>query len=258
MFPIDAGTDPETLRRHTLRVGEALANRAAIRSETSAVAITVTLDSTFFRSCEDGERHLEVRVGNVETKSGARQVFGTVAKTYTDIKVPIRRSLDAVARTEGTELTAAFTDGCPGLRRILADAGVAETPILDWFHIGMRLEHLKQIADLLTTDDPLRVTAKAVIVTEVERLHWRIWNGKAKNAGKSTDRIRAVMHLFRGEPGSRRRVAPSRKLWTALHALDGYLTGQSAWLVNYAERHRAGLRVGTAITEGTANFLVNR
>jgi hypothetical protein len=29
-------------------------------------------------------------------------------------------------------------------------------------------------------------------------------------------------------------------------------------LVNYAERHRAGLRVGTAITEGTANFLVNR
>jgi Domain of unknown function (DUF4372) len=43
-----------------------------------------------------------------------------------------------------------------------------------------------------------------------------------------------------------------------LHALDGYLTGQSDWLVNYAERHRAGLRVGTAITEGTANFLVNR
>jgi len=43
-----------------------------------------------------------------------------------------------------------------------------------------------------------------------------------------------------------------------LHALDGYLTGQSAWLVNYAERHRAGLRGGTAITEGTTNFLVNR
>jgi hypothetical protein len=36
------------------------------------------------------------------------------------------------------------------------------------------------------------------------------------------------------------------------------LTGQSDWLVNYAEWHRAGLRVGIAITEGTANFLVNR
>jgi hypothetical protein len=97
MFPIDAGTDPEALRRHTLRVGEAFADRAAIRPETSAPVITVTLDSTFILGCEDGERHLEVRVGNVETKSGARQVFGAVAKTDTDIKVLIRRSLDALA-----------------------------------------------------------------------------------------------------------------------------------------------------------------
>jgi len=37
-------------------------------------------------------------------------------------------------------------------------------------------------------------------------------------------------------------------------ALDQYLTGQSAWLVDYAERHRAGLRVGTAITEGRPTF----
>ena len=103
MFPVDAGTDPETLRRHTLRVGEALAERAVILPETAAPAITVTLDSTFIRSCEDGERHLEVRVGNVETKSGGRQVFGAVAKADTDIKVLIRQNLDAVGRADGTE-----------------------------------------------------------------------------------------------------------------------------------------------------------
>ena len=66
------------------------------------------------------------------------------------------------------------------------------------------------------------------------------------------------MHHFQAECGQRRPMSPSRKLWTALHALDDYLSNQSDWLVNYAERHRAGLRVGTAITEGTANFLVNR
>ena len=122
----------------------------------------------------------------------------------------------------------------------------------------MRLQHLKQTASGLSDDDPARLAAKAVIVEEVERLHWRLWNGKAKDAQISIDRIRAVMHHFQGEPGERKTIAPSRKLWTALQALDGYLTGQSDWLVNYAERHRAGLRVGTAITEGTANFLVNR
>ena len=62
------------------------------------------------------------------------------------------------------------------------------------------LEHLKQIADGLSTDDPPRVAAKAVIVEEVERLHWRIWNGKARDAQISIDRIRTVMHHFRGEP----------------------------------------------------------
>jgi hypothetical protein len=85
-----------------------------------------------------------------------------------------------------------------------------------------------------------------------------LWNGKAKDTQISIDRIRAVMHHFQGEQGERKSIAPSRKLWTALHALDGYLTGQSDWMVNYAERHRAGLGVGTAVTEGTANFLVNR
>jgi len=257
MFPVAARTHHETLRRHTLKVGEALGDHVATRPETAASAIVVTLDATFIRSCAEGERHLEVRVGNVETPSGGRQVFGAVAKADTDIRAVICRNLDAVGRTGDTALTA-FTDGCPGLRRILADAGVATPPMLDWFHIAMRLQHLKQIADGLSADDPERVAAKAVIVEEVERLHWRIWNGKAKDAQTSIDRIRAVMHHFQGEPDRRRSTAPSRKLWTALRALDGYLTSQALWLVNYAERHRAGLRVGTAITEGTANFLVNR
>ena len=76
--------------------------------------IAVTLDSTFIRSCENGERHLAVRVGNVETETGGRQIFGAVAKADTDIKVLIRRSLDVAERTNNTVLTA-FTDGCAGL-----------------------------------------------------------------------------------------------------------------------------------------------
>src|SRR5689334_18430013 len=257
MFPVDAGKDVETLRRHALKLGDVLRNDAATKPEVAASSITVSLASTFIRSCQEGERHLEVRVGNVETEAGGRQVFGAVAKADTDIGALIRRSLDAVGRTADTVLTA-FTDGCPGLRRILAEAGVTEAPILDWFHIGMRLQHLEQIAGGLSADDPARAAAKAVIVEEVDRLHWRLWNGKAKDAQISIDRIRAVMHHFRGEQDQRKSIAPARKLWTALHALDGYLTGQGDWLVNYAERYRAGLRVGTAITEGTANFLVNR
>lgn len=258
LLPVEAGTSPETLRGHTLKAGRQLRDAASIPPASCASAITVTVDSTFIRGCHNGERHLEVHVGNVETSGGGRQVFGAVTKTDTEIAVMIRRSLETVGRAGETEVTA-FTDGAPGLRSILAKAGCQKPPIADWFHIAMRLQHAKQAASGLSTDTPGRMKAKAVIVPEVERLHWRIWNGKARNARRTLERVRKVMHVFQGEDSHRTMAVPSsRKLWRALREVDSYLRSQSSRLVNYAKRYRAGLRVGTSLTEGTANFLVNR
>ena len=104
MFPVDAGKSHETLRAHTLKLGEQLQDRAVIAPTTAATAIAISVDSTFIRSCEDGDRHLEVRVGNVETETGGRQVFGAVAKADTNIVELIRRHLAAVGQTDETEL----------------------------------------------------------------------------------------------------------------------------------------------------------
>ena len=122
----------------------------------------------------------------------------------------------------------------------------------------MRSQHAAQTASGLSADNPSRVQAKAVIVEEVERLRWRIWNGKAKNAKRSIDRIRKVIHIYKEPHTHQTKSAPIRRLWHALLNVDKYLRGQSSWLTNYARRYRAGQRVGTSITEGTANFLVNR
>src|SRR3954471_8908119 len=180
---------------------------------------------------------------------GGRQLFGAVANAGTDIVALIRRTLDTMGRTSDTELTA-FTDGCSSMRSILAEAGVTDPPILDWFHLSMRLQHAKQAAGGLPADGPDRAQARAAIATEVERLRWRTWNGKAKDARITLERIHALLPSFESEP--------ARKLRRTLDAVDRYLRSQSAHLIDYAERHRAGLRVGTSLTEGTANFLVNR
>jgi hypothetical protein len=115
MFPIDVGKNPETLRRRVVKAGGALEAHAAVTATTAtpAPAILVTLDGTFVRSCEAGERHLEVRVGNVETSTGARQVFAAVVGADTDIVALIHRNLSVVGRTADTTITA-FTDGWLG------------------------------------------------------------------------------------------------------------------------------------------------
>jgi hypothetical protein len=85
LLPIDAGKSPETLRSHTLRVGKQLGDASAEKPLAAAAAIRLSLDSTFIRNRDGGERHLEVRVGNVETVDGSRQVFGAVARAETDV-----------------------------------------------------------------------------------------------------------------------------------------------------------------------------
>ncbi|WP_158932617.1 hypothetical protein [Acidisphaera sp. S103] len=106
----------------------------------------------------------EVRVGNIETETGGRQVFGAVTRSETDITALIQRTLETAGRTDATKVTA-FPGGCPGLRTTLTSAGVTQPPISDGFHIAMRLQHTKLAARNLSTDGPDRVTAKANVCT---------------------------------------------------------------------------------------------
>src|SRR5918994_3606577 len=112
LFPIDAGKDHETLRRHTLALGEQLRHHPVIAPATPSAAISISVDATFIRSREAGGRHLEVKVGNAETDAGGRQVFAAVAGSETDLVALIGRTLDSVGRTGTTVLTGSPT-GAP-------------------------------------------------------------------------------------------------------------------------------------------------
>jgi hypothetical protein len=80
--------------------------------------------------------------------------------------------------------------------------------MLDWFHIGMRLQHLKQIAGALSADHPARVAAKGGDCRGSRAAAPAHLKRQAKNARKSIDRIRAVMSLLEGETAERKSVAP--------------------------------------------------
>ena len=61
LLPVETGTSPETLRGHTMKVADQLADAAARPRAAEAPAIDISLDATFVRSRDEGERHMEVR-----------------------------------------------------------------------------------------------------------------------------------------------------------------------------------------------------
>ena len=81
---------------------------------------------------------------------------------------------------------------------------------------GQRIpQPVEQVASGLSCDDQARVAAKAVIIAEVERLHWRLWNGNAANARISIDRIAVIFICLTGTPRivrNRRQSSDGRSL----------------------------------------------
>ena len=184
LLPIDAEEDPW---RHcvAIRCGlrEQLSDAASDQPAAAVAAITVSLDLDLHPQPRgEGERHLEVRVGNVEDRR--RRTTGVRSRSRrldTDITALIRRNLETVGRNRrhrGDRIYRRLSRSAvyPGKCRELT-----KPPILDWFHIAMRLQLRKAGRQrIVDPDDPDRVQAKAMMRRRSERLRWRIWNGKAE------------------------------------------------------------------------------
>ena len=104
----------------------------------------------------------------------------------------------------------------------------------------MRLQHAEKTASTLPADTPEREHARAAIIAEVDRLHGRIWNGKAKDAQITLERIRAVMPAERGirrHAGSGRHCA--RSTATCPARAPGWSTMPSAIALVYGSARRS-------------------
>lgn len=219
----------------------------------------VALDGAFIRAVPAaGVRHMQVLVGSAERPGKRRQVFAAVGAAGIPVADTVQNRLRELGAGTTAHLTV-LTDGEEGLHALAAsDDGNPALPILDWFHLAMRLQHVKQAAQGLSTGVPSHAQAKAAIQHELERLHWRLWHGKKHAVQASLDRLTGAIRAYklhhRGRHGVR---VAARKVWSLLLELKRYTNGRCSRLVNYGARYRAGLRVSTSVVESTVNSLVN-
>ena len=175
------------IRRHTVAIGRDLEaqrmSAAQVRSGSpdAADAMVVGIDDTYVRHRERlTSRQIQITAGRLERNGalGARFAFVSSSPSWN------LRQIDGFLRQEGRNdppTMRVVTDGDDGLRNLVQRS--MSKPIeaqLDWFHIGMRLEHLRKVVSLTMSyreylENP---EASKPMRAYVSRLRDALWRGR--------------------------------------------------------------------------------
>src|ERR1035437_7242789 len=146
VLPVSAATNAGTARNRTRRVGPRLlreqAKPAGSERPTPSQTLVIGLDGGFVKSNRPiCTRNFEVTAGKVLGADGECPRFAFATNEYQHGLRQIRPALTHLRVDEKTQIRV-LSDGDSGLRTVQWEVAPGSEHILDWFHIGMRFEHL--------------------------------------------------------------------------------------------------------------------
>jgi hypothetical protein len=148
-----------------------------------------------------------------------------------------------------------ITDGANNTQSIHQTLPFPAKPILDWFHISMRIRHLEQIVSGLWAKTETERVTRELLTERVSKLRWCFWHA---NPQKAEEKLRQILFFCRII------VPVTPKYKESLEQLDyrvrdffAYLWSNKATLAAYGERHRAGKLISTAMAESAVNQVIN-
>lgn len=163
-----------TLRRHALAVG------ARRDPEPTCARLIVAIDGTYVRSNLDtGLYQHYVVVGRIERDGILAGRFAWIARWPGEAEQFMKAALQANGWTTQTQVVV-LADGADGLNN-LVKAAVNSEPrsILDWFHIGMRLRPIEQMATKVAVAlDDGEPDMAALVRQRLPSVRYQMWNGQ--------------------------------------------------------------------------------
>ena len=264
-------TNHESLRTRTHAVAlciEAADRRAAAevmtaRGEPAKTAAAddhrpvVMLDGAYVRAVPGHQvRNFEAICGKVERAGHATRRFALVRSVAEQPHALLRAALQGQGWREGDVVTA-ISDGDPALPALVRSAtGGPVEPILDWFHLSMRVQHVEQVMHGLCALEPPPLPPLAHVQIDVERLRHLLWNGYHDKACEALGRITnwAKDAAVLNDPAMETRM---KRLVARCTELQIYINSNEDAMIDYGQRHRAGKPISTSRAEGTVNQLVS-
>ena len=242
---------------------QAAAEVMAVRDEPAKPAAAdasrpiVMLDGAYIRAVPGHQvRNFEAICGKVEREGHPTRRFALVRSVAEQPHALLRAALLDQGWREGDAVTA-ISDGDPALPALVRSAtGGPVEPILDWFHLSMRVHHVEQVMGGLCALEPPPPVSLDQARIDVERLRHLLWNGHHEKACEALGRITSwakdatVLNDPAMEAGARRLVARCTEL-------RSYIENNEGALIDYGQRYRAGKPISTSRAEGTVNQLVS-
>ena len=235
----------------------AVPDKPAKAADADASRPVVMLDGAYIRAVPGHQtRNFEAICGKVEREGHPTRRFALVRSVAGQPHALLRAALQDQGWREGDMVTA-ISDGDPALPALVRSAtGGPVEPILDWFHLSMRVHHVEQVMGGLCAFEPPPSAPLDQAQMDVERLRHLLWNGHHKKACEALGRIAswAKDAIALNEPGVEARV---RRLVARCTELQTYIDSNEGALIDYGQRHRAGKPISTSRAEGTVNQLVS-
>jgi hypothetical protein len=252
VLPLSTTSHASTVRNRTVRVGKRLLrSRAAPARQptTSGEHVVIGLDGGYVRSRHPRPaRTFEVVVGQIRGAGDTATRFAFVRRGSAAGAATITQALREHGVNHDTRVTV-LSDGDAGLRAIQRAAAPEAEPVLDWFHIAMRWQHVHQLATGAMHHGQ-NAEARTWLLERIDRAKWALWNGQLVKTLRHLSDLRVWTWNARADPSW------LEHLRTHLSELTSYLDANADSLPNYGARYRAGAPISTAFAESAVNQII--
>jgi hypothetical protein len=255
-LPMDAKLSATSVRRNTLRVARRCERELHSQNATVArpsrsrndVPGVVGIDGGYLRHWEHKQTHFVAIVGKCVPSGGEAKCFGFVQSQDSWPRWRVSAILRSQGLRPGSKL-AFLSDGEDSIRSLQWHLSPRAQHVLDWFHLAMRLQRLRQFLVGLTQLDTVVGTQ---MQTALERTKWSLWHGKPQQA---LDRFRELewrMWQFAS------RYPKFSGMARAVNEFQRYIAQNARIIPDYGARWRAGQVISTAFVESLVNSLAKR
>ena len=260
VLPLENVTSITSWHRRIGRIGERLDREAhdalAVKPQLNEFGLpkrhplqAVGIDGAYVKATDAPSRQegwFEVIVGKSLPRQKTGNVFAFVHRLE---QKPTERMAHFLAEqgVDPTQPTTFLSDGGETVRIAQGNFRTFGEPILDWFHVAMRMTVLTQTLKGVKFDETEVLGRKDNVLRELRRAKAFLWHGSVHTALEVLDDLSWLVDA---------ETKASKSFFQRLEEFTEYIPTNTVAIPNYADRCRHGEPIATGFTESAVNQVV--